>query len=621
MAYPKTTWADGDLITAAGLNRIEGGVADNDAAARLLLQRASQARDTTATEPDLDISDASGNVIARLVGGGIKTKNFDSETVNDALDGKQDQIIVESEETVPDLDIADEYGNVILRMQDAGFETKGFRGFRYRTFRSAWASYSGAPLTLTVNRPFKKGDKIVLHVERGAMPWDYGAYVSYYAGDKAIVTDWRGDCAWLEHTVVADCETVTAVYAANAVGIGAGTGVQFEVSLMGDLPVQPTVVTVRQDGGGDYTTLRAALDAIGTAANDVLNPYRIEIWPGTYDVLADYTDEEIAAAAFDQTSFVGPKLVNGMHLVGMGTPDEVVLTAALDMEEWDNSIRGVVSTLNCQGTCGFENLTLIAYNIRYCVHDDYHTPIGKKPKRLIKNCVFRGYDVAYTPCTTYGAGTSDSGCDYEFIDCDFGDNAGVHTVNGVKHPSRIHLTNCTGHGFRIGDNDETTPVPFYSEYRFDNCDFLWINQRQPGNDPHVVVRGSGGASPLYQLTADTLYETGDVCIIPNRDIQFQGGPGTVVRWYSNTEHGPRFTLATSADDAAGIVVWADDDNTYVQTRGYVRTDRTGITSFSPGDYVGVSSGAAAIVQSEANAFGRIAYVDNTGAGYIRLKWR
>ena len=30
MAYIENTWQDGDVITAAGLNHIEGGIADND---------------------------------------------------------------------------------------------------------------------------------------------------------------------------------------------------------------------------------------------------------------------------------------------------------------------------------------------------------------------------------------------------------------------------------------------------------------------------------------------------------------------------------------------------------------------------------------------------------------
>ena len=141
----------------------------------------------------------------------------------------------------------------------------------------------------------------------------------------------------------------------------------------------------------------------------MLNPYRIEIYAGTYDVMDDYTDEEISAAVYDQISFVGPKLLNGMYLVGIGAPNEVVLNGELDTTKFSSTIRGDISTLNCQGSCGFENLTVIANHLRYCVHDDFHTTIGKKPKRIVKDCIFRGYDISYNPGTTYGAGTSDSG--------------------------------------------------------------------------------------------------------------------------------------------------------------------------------------------------------------------
>ena len=98
-----------------------------------------------------------------------------------------------------------------------------------------------------------------------------------------------------------------------------------------------------------------------------------------------------------QEGFVGPKLLNGMSLIGIGDPSEIVLNGYLDTTEWAKKYRDQISTLNLQGTSSIENLTVIATNIRYCVHDDWQNQGAKSLKRLVKNCIFRGYDIAYNP--------------------------------------------------------------------------------------------------------------------------------------------------------------------------------------------------------------------------------
>lgn len=548
----------------------------------------------------------------------------DLSAIKSAFDGVESSLQKRPEMTstdgIADLYLADSFGNALAKFKDGGLQVKKFKGFDYETYRSDSKVYIGEQLAFTISRHFAKGDRIVLHMERGEAPWAYGAYITYKAGQTTIKDNWRGDCTWIEYTLTEDTEEISAIYPANSSLVPRSTYITFEVSLLGDVPIVPTVVSIKQDGTGDFTTLRGALDFIGTKANDVLNPYRIEIYKGTYNVLADYTDAEIRAAEYTQTGFVGPKLLNGMSLIGMGLPEEVVLTASLDPATYDNAIRGAISTLNCQGSCSMENLTVEAYNIRYCVHDDFHTPLGKKPKRVVKNCVFRGYGVSYTPGTTYGAGTSPTGCDYEFVDCDFGENAGVHTMPTTQFRSFVHLTNCVGGGFRIGDNATTDlSETGYDVYRFDGCGFPWIRNSVEGSVPHAIVKGSGNKSPVYQFTVDTLYITDDVVVVPNVNLPFSGGVGTIVEWYSDTAHGPRFRVATTAKNAVGVVVYQDTKNTYIQIRGYVCTNRIGLTSFSIGDYIGLSGGQAAIVADADGAFAKIAYVDASGFGYMKLE--
>ena len=550
----------------------------------------------------------------------------DAKAVGDALANQIDkdstpQIRI-PDETDADLYISDQEGNVLAKLQSGGIETKGFKGFQYITYKSESVTYNTLPLTLTVNHKFKKGDRVVLHVDRGAMPWDYGAYVNYYEDDRSILVGKRIDSAWIEHVITEDTDAIVATYTGqpSTAGMTVGDVYTLEVSLLGDIPIKPTVVTVKKDGTGDFDTLRGALDAIGTEANDVLNPYRIEIHAGTYDVMDDYTDAEISAAVYDQISFVGPKLLNGMYLVGIGAPGEVVLNGELDTTKFSSAIRGDISTLNCQGSCGFENLTVIANHLRYCVHDDFHTTIGKKPKRIVKDCIFRGYDISYNPGTTYGAGTSDSGCDYEFINCDFGENAGVHTLPTIAQKSFVHLVNCKGHGFRIGDQETSDPVDGYSIYQFDNCDFLWINHNMSDDVPHVIIRGCGGSSPIIQGSNLLLYDTGDVVAMRNGGFSQTCNVGEVTEWFSNAGHGPRFRKATSVNGASGIVVYKDANDTYIQTKGYVCTNRTALTTFALGDYIGIANSLPVVVSDASDAIGRIAYIDNSGNGYIKLNF-
>ncbi len=575
------------------------------------------------SDADLDVADEDGNVLVRLADGEILTKNFNSAETLKTADAERFAGVLAPESGAADLYVADQYGDVVVKFADGGVETKRFRGFQYMTFQSAAATYTGQAVTLTVTHPFRKGDRIVLHVERGAKPWDRGAVVSYAAGNIPIKTNWRGDCGWIEFYVPQDVDAITASYGAGATGLTSGTALRLEVSLLGDIPVRPTVVRIKADGSGDYATLKAALDAIGTKANSVLNPYRIEIWPGTYDTLAGYTDTEIRSAdiggGYSQTSFVGPKLLDGIDLIGIGTADEIILTAGLSTSDYSADIRGNISTLNIQGTSTIENLTIKATDLRYCIHDDFYQPDGIVKKRVVRNCIFRGYSVAYTPCTTYGAGSSVGGGDYLFENVDFGDNGGLHTMESLANTVRAKLVHCKGHGFRIGDNETSSPVAHYSIYTFIDCDFDWIHQNMAGSAPHVIVRGCGGKSPFYMLNAQTEFDTGDTVYIPNRDKLYTGGVGTVLERTTGS-HGPRWQNAASAETAQGVVVYQNSEYSLVQTRGYLQINRTGISSFSVGDYVGLVNGEAGIVANEADSFGQIVYPGTTTA-QIHLKWR
>ena len=649
---------DGAITNLDTTLTVSGKAADGKAVGDRISELPSIAN-STAEGVDLDVSDPSGNVLVRFSNGHVKTKEFDSSElagkfalkqnvltfddaptegssnpvksggVYSALQNAGDKLVYDSVAEGVDLDISDNYGNVLVRFSDGGVKTKQFDGKKYTTFSANGQYALGQSTTITIDRMFKKGDRIVLHVEHNAAPWASGGRVAYYADSIQITgATWRGAEAYLEYILPNDVDGISAVFPTNA--FNENTSFTFEVSLLGDIPITPTVVTIKKDGSGDYTNLKACLTDIAWKANDVLNPYRIEIYPGEYNVLDDYTQAEIedifygeiSVNQYSQTSFVGPKLLNGMSLVGMGNPSDVILTAWLDPEPQTDlykRMRGQISTLNLQGSGSIENLTIVAQNMRYCVHDDFSAPLGKKCKRVVKNCVFRGYNIAYGPHTTYGAGMPQGGMDFLFVGCDFGEDVGVHTQPTLYTRPEIHLIDCKGHSFRIGDNETVSPVEEYTLYKLDNCDFLDVRQGMEDSVPHVKLYGSGGSCKFYQLDSQMEYNTGEITLVPLSVLGTALTVGTCVEMYNDNGSGPRFRAITALANFAGIVVFVDDnDNTYIQTRGFVRTDRLGLASFALNDYVGLSGTACAVVASASDAFGQIVYIDYQGKGYVKL---
>lgn len=563
------------------------------------------------------IDDTAGHGDTNVVWSAGKTYDTTS-SLREAIENVQK----DTTEGDADLDITDENGNVIVRMIGGGVESKNFRGFKYITFSKSGTT-SNQSIIITINRNFKKGDRIVLHCDRGVYPynapWNQGLAVTYYEDNRVIVENERVDISYLEHIITADTSSVSVEYD-GTLSSGSQT-VTFSVSLMGDIPVTPTVLTVKKDGTGNYDNLRDAVDAIGMLANDVLNPYVIKVYPGTYDVLSDYTDEEIntSVSSYSDVTFVGLKLLNGVSLVGVGDPNDIVLTASLDTTNYTADVRGGISTLNKQGSGSIENVTIISNNLRYCFHDDFGSQSGKRIKRTIKNCIFRAYNSAYTPNTSYGAGMPVGGMDAEYIDCDFGENGGLHFNTQMLHAVSVRLLNCKGLGFRIGDNTTTTGYTEISEFKFDNCDFKWIGCVVADSTPHVCIRGTGNAPMMIKAPDGVLYDIDNVVVVPLERLN--ANVGDVVEWYAQNAHGPRYKAATSLDTASGIVVYKDSTDVYIQTSGYVKTSRAGISTFNLNDYVGLSSGSAVVVQNESDSFGRIKYVDDDGAGYIELRWR
>lgn len=253
----------------------------------------------------------------------------DAKTVGEKFEKLESATLVsEADSQSVDLFVCDSQGNAIVQFYNGNIETKNFHGFKYIIFSVSDTFVPNNAKMVTISHMFKKGDRIVFHVERSNYPynapWNPGMVISYYEGSKKVIDSKKIDLSYTEHTITTDCDNVSMEYPADL--RDSSMPFTFYVYLLGDIPITPTVVKIKKDGTGDYTNLKSALDDIGTNANSVINPYRIEIYSGRYDTLEGYTDEEIGSAvqSYTDLTFVGAKLLDGMSLIGIGNPTDIV---------------------------------------------------------------------------------------------------------------------------------------------------------------------------------------------------------------------------------------------------------------------------------------------------------
>jgi len=208
----------------------------------------------------------------------------------------------------------------------------------------------------------------------------------------------------------------------------------FVDSVVGQLNNIKTIITVKQDGTGDFISLRSTLESIIDAS--ITKQYEIRIYEGIYDIMGYYTTEEIESA-----SFIGLQVTNYISLKGIGIKENIILKGEI-ADTFTGATQGRVSTIVKKNNGGFENLTVTAKNLRYAVHDDYNYP---NYKRNNKNCNFikyagGGYNQAYGEGCWSGTETINEDC-YYYTETQ-GHPYSFHNNVGFAKPSSHKLINC-----------------------------------------------------------------------------------------------------------------------------------------------------------------------------------
>ena len=212
------------------------------------------------------------------------------------------------------------------------------------------------------------------------------------------------------------------------------------------------VITVKPNGGGDFTSIKSAFDSI-TDSNKH-NRYIVEFY-------GDGNEYDLTKEVPFTSGEIGLTVPPFTKLVGIGGKDKNILVARLD------SMSDSYSPLNLNASSELEGLTVIGFNTRYAIHDDFYNLAELNCERYIKNCHFISEKTYYR--RAYGAGIR-SGCKWYFIDCVFD---GATSNNDGSYSCHNNA------------NFETPTLQY-----FENCRFnaVYTNTDNDGNDITSAVR-------------------------------------------------------------------------------------------------------------------------------------
>ena len=504
----------------------------------------------------------------------------DAEAVGDAIEGLNDTKAdkntvprsVETDAENTDLDLADPQGNVLVRFANGHIQTKHFNS----------------------NDSMTHEDKSEIESELLAVP---AVNITQSNTSDMDIADESGNVLMR----LADGGIRTKLFDSRRV-------------------MPPIVISVKQDGTGDFTSLRYAIDSISDA-NPETKPYRIEIYPGTYNVFDDFTDEEIATATQDyfvdkdDLSFCGIMLTDGISLRGIGNRDDIIIHGELSPDTWSSDLRNYVSTLNLQGTLSLENVTVTAKYIRYCVHDDQR-PEAPYTYRYVKSCKFRisGQTSGFQG-KTWGEG-SRYGKTTVIEDCDFGTFFAWHSENqgSSTKPQKLIVRDSVASAALIAcRNHQIMHQVYLYNVQFPALEFSFANISS--TEYRMGVTGNWRGS-MIAAPSDWNYTSGDIVKFVKGSLTL--GVGAVVKLREDVHPYAPLVVCTNKYSAYGVVVGVDNDWVYVQTDGYINVNRFGLTGLVEGDKLTIGTDGYLEINGTGDAFAVCNWVSQTYGTFVKV---
>ena len=366
------------------------------------------------------------------------------------------------------------------------------------------------------------------------------------------------------------------------------------------------VITVKQDGTGDFNNLRIAIESI-TDAN-ASNLYQVNIHPGTYNIMSYYTTDEI-----NNTGFIGLIKPNYVSLIGVGDCDEIILNGELDATYSSTTMKRV-STLVTYGEGELRNLTVKAKNLRYAVHDDYQF---ENTTLKSENCKFLKYKSGtFTDYPQpYGGGLF-SGMKRKFKKCYFfTDSASYpfsfHNNVGLTSPVEIEIEDCQFEG--VGT---TTSICFLSmgsgtkdKVKMKGCRLngakILLKENIAGVGCDFELTGYSNDKVPYDFTVTNgkqyVYNfVGEHLTVHNSSSSVIT-KGTPVKYSLQANNSGVIPLATADDKSVMLGVAFEDiqpqQRGTIRIDGYLAIKDTSLSGLSEGNKVGVVNGVLAKVTS------------------------
>lgn len=375
----------------------------------------------------------------------------------------------------------------------------------------------------------------------------------------------------------------------------------------------PATTVITAGVGGDYPTIRAAVESVQSATED--SRVLILVKKGDYDLYAEYGGASyVAALAQNDTYFGGLVLPDYVDIAGeTGDPRDVTLRFEVPDAAGNDTGCNKISVLNLYANSRVSGLHLVAHNIRYAIHDESGTMGTTEYEREIRDCIIEHTGGIYGYRTAYAAGFG-SGCRFAFENCRFvSTDAGAFSMHdrNCDKAARIELTGCTfvakTNSVRFGSvNSSPTHQVIIRDCIINNNIRLIEEVAGSGVGCHYHVTGSGNSICLHQIV-DTSHTAEPEYIDFSDEIGYVRlaaacPAGTPVNFVTGS-YASYTAIHKSVCVGVTLQAGAVGDFVRIAKRGYFSLAELGLSGAAANAMYGVSNGALIVTQDAGDAIG------------------